>query len=112
MRAKAVAIKSHFSRLCPLLIVLSIEKKVAYLIVLNRYIILKRALRAWMLSKEREVRRLNRLLVFAIPHGNRCNLRYYWKKWMDYLNEVITDREVRLRSEIAWSKVQGWLHMN
>jgi hypothetical protein len=87
LKAKAKAVTGHFSR----------------------FSIVRRAYKAWRLSLER-VRRKNILKLRAVePRGNKCTIKFYWKRWYEYLQQALIDREINNRVDLTWNKVQKWL---
>jgi hypothetical protein len=70
---------------------------------------IQRSWKAWKLAIERSKRMEAYLSAMAAPQGRRIILKYYWRQWLDYLQESKLDKEARYRSAATWSKVQQWL---
>lgn len=87
LKAKAKAVTGHFSR----------------------FSIVRRAYKAWRLTLER-VRRKNILKLRAVePRGDKCTIKFYWKRWYEYLQQSLVEREISNRADLTWNKVQKWL---
>ena len=87
LRAKATAIRGHFSQVTAS----------------------KRAFTSWKLALERVRRRAAQQLRAVAPMGLRAVQRHYLARWRTYLEAERIDQEVRHRSAATWHKVQSWL---
>ena len=87
LKAKAVAVTGHFSR----------------------FTVRRRALRAWRIALERTRRALVGKVRAAAPRGDLCSKRFYYRRWQDFLQERLLDREVAARTQAMMSRVKSWL---
>ena len=65
--------------------------------------------RAWKVSLERTRRSKVLHLRVVVCQGDACVLRHSWHRWRAYTEEAELDREVQLRANATWARVQGWL---
>ena len=77
---------------------------------MSRHAIRRRAFVAWRISQERRERqRALQILKVALPHSVGVLYRYYLQRWINFVDAMKLDREIQLRSDLTWSKVQGWM---
>jgi hypothetical protein len=74
-----------------------------------RFSVERRGVTAWKIAYERSRRQLAVKLSSVSSRGNRAVIRFYWVRWLDYYSDKLIDRDVQLRADRAWAKVQGWL---
>eukprot|EP01038_Epipyxis_sp_PR26KG_P007428 gene7428-10124_t len=75
----------------------------------TRYTQLKKSFHAWGILLERMRRIEIQKLQFVKPRGDRCTCRYYFSNWKNYLEDVHFNRELKLRIDNKWAKLQSWI---
>eukprot|EP01041_Mallomonas_annulata_P011679 gene11679-24459_t len=66
----------------------------------------QKAFSAWKISLERQYRHIAKEMKRMKPLGDRCIMRHVWRQWYQHTVEQRTQREISLRSNMMWSKVQ------
>ncbi len=81
-----------------------------FIISCNRFGNRKRAFNAWKVAFEAlQRRKLLRLRDRIIPQGRKCIYSYYFKQWKNHVDMCRLEKDVQLRCDLTWNKVQGWL---
>jgi hypothetical protein len=76
----------------------------------SRYALRRRGFLSWKIAYERRVRQTAaKMHTVAIPHSRAVLRRYYMGRWKTFVRQARFDRDVQLRTDLTWSKVQGWL---
>lgn len=76
----------------------------------SRFALRRRSFLSWKIAYDRRVRQLAaKMQTVAIPHSVGVLRRYYVARWRSFVRQAKFDRDVQLRTDLTWSKVQGWL---
>lgn len=76
-----------------------------------RFAIRKRAFNNWKIAMERRMRiQATKLHTVVLPFRKRVLNQYYFNQWKWYVLHLKQERELQLRTDLTWNKVQGWLH--
>lgn len=79
----------------------------------SRHALRRRGFLSWKIAYDRRVRSLAmKMQTIAIPHCRVVLRRYYISRWKDFVRQAKFERDVQLRTDLTWSKVQGWLVTN
>jgi len=76
----------------------------------SRFALRRRGFLTWKVAYDRQIRRRATILrTIALPHARLVIGRYYMSRWRTFVVESKFDRDVQLRTDLTWNKVQGWL---
>ena len=75
-----------------------------------RFATRKRAFQAWKIAMEQRRRiSISKYHSIILPFSKRVVCKHYFNQWRVYIQLVTVDREIQLRSDLTWNKVQSWL---
>jgi hypothetical protein len=76
----------------------------------SRHSIRRRAFVAWRISLEKcERKRAVQMQTISMPFSNFMMKKRLFQKWKFYLENEKISRDIQIRSDLTWNKVQSWL---